>query len=284
MDRPRGATSSPRSASCRPAAPRAPALACSRRAPRPRARRARRAPRRAGAAGKPMSKRRASCEARSRASRVLERRVARPRRRQLRDAVAAHVEVAGAVRPAQPLLARGGVEVAAERVHVDRHGAEGLGAVEQHGRAGARQAPCRSRAAVTHDTCEQATSRVPGRPRRPARRTERPGRDPRRSRAAASGASRPGCSSSLVSTSSPGAEVERGQHGVHAVGGGAGERQLGRAQPSRPATRSRRRRPRQQAGRRIGPPRAPRRVWRRSDARAASSARRGHGPFVPAFR
>ena len=120
MESPRGATSRPRSASVPPgraASGRAPRPAAAR-AGAPRARRSRRAPRRRGGApGTPMSKRRASsCSSSSSASSgSASDAVARPRRRRasaMRSA--AHVEVAGAVGAAEPLLARGGVEVAAE--------------------------------------------------------------------------------------------------------------------------------------------------------------------------
>ncbi len=55
--------------------------------------------------------------------------------------VGAHVEVAGAIRAAEPLLSRGRVEVAAQGVHVDGHGAESLRAVQHHRRA--RRGQCR---------------------------------------------------------------------------------------------------------------------------------------------
>ena len=59
--------------------------------------------------------------------------------------------------------------------------------------------------------------------------------NPHRSRGRASGASRPGCSASLVRTSSPGPRSSARQDGVHAVGGGVGERELVRvaAEPAR---------------------------------------------------
>ena len=83
-------------------------------------------------------------------------------RRHVARGAPAHVEAAGAVGAAEPLLAGRRVEVAAELAHVDRHRAEPLGAVEQHA---ARRSP-RSAADVArsarsiHDTCEQATRRV----------------------------------------------------------------------------------------------------------------------------
>ena len=52
------------------------------------------------------------------------------------DPGGAHEQIAAAHRPAQPLLARGGVEVTAQLPHVDGHGAEPLGAVQQHRDAG----------------------------------------------------------------------------------------------------------------------------------------------------
>ena len=70
---------------------------------------------------------------------ILEHLPARPGSAQVADPVGAGVEVADPVRPAQPLLARGGVEVAAERLDVHGHGAEALGAVEQHQRAARRE-------------------------------------------------------------------------------------------------------------------------------------------------
>ena len=81
-----------------------------------------------------MSKRRASsCSCASQAGvGVVEVGVAATRDRQALAQRGADVEHARAVGSAQPLLPGAGVGVAAERVDVDRHRADALGAVEQH--------------------------------------------------------------------------------------------------------------------------------------------------------
>ena len=128
---------------------------------------------------------------------------------------------------------------------------------------------------VCQDTCEQAIElRVAARPRRRSPRTAPTRtRTPRRSRAAASGASRPGCSSSLVSTSSPGPELQAADHGVHAVGG---RRRSARPRPaSRPAappTRSRSRLAELRPGARTRLAARPPSAWARSSSIAASAA------------
>ena len=124
----------------------------------------------------------------------------------LAEALRAHVQAAGAVRAAEPLLAGRRVEVAAELAHVDRHRAEPLGAVQQ-------ERARRSRAARAESTPARSSRTRASRPRGACCRVTALassangacGRStPRRSRGAASGASTPGCSSSLVSISSPG--------------------------------------------------------------------------------
>ncbi len=81
---------------------------------------------------------------------------------------------------------------------------------------------------VAHETCDVTTSFVSGRtsPGRSSNGTTRT-LTPRVSRAVASGPSTPGCSSSLVSTLVAGGQVERVDGGVHAVGRGAGDRDVG---------------------------------------------------------
>src|SRR5205807_8674531 len=66
--------------------------------------------------------------------RIRQRRVARPRRVHLLGELRAHVEVAAGVWPAEPLLTRRGVEVAAELLGLDIHRAEALRAVQQNER------------------------------------------------------------------------------------------------------------------------------------------------------
>ena len=158
--------------------------------------------------------------------------------RQLR----AHVQVAEPVRAAQPLLARGGVEVAAERA--PRRPARRRGPGRRRAAPARRSRPARRRPRPRRSARTRASrrpSRVSARPPPPGRRTATTRTvTPRRSRSAPSGASTPGCSSSLVSDLVARAEVERVEHRVDAVGGGAGERQLRRlVAPISAATRSR---------------------------------------------
>ena len=169
--------------------------------------------------------------------------------------------------------------------HVHRHGAEPLGAVQQHRHAGGRQRAGVHDRPVVQDTCEQATSRVRARSRRPARakgatRT----RTPRRSRSGASGASTPGCSWSLVTTSSPFAQAQRGEHRVHSVGGRAGERELGGIALEQRATRPRSSSMRARSASNSALPARPSRVWRSSESERPRAPAPGPGPFVPAFR
>ena len=58
------------------------------------------------------------------------------------ERVRVHEQTAAALRAAQPFLARGSVEMAAERLHVDRNRAERLCRVEQDGHAGGAQRRC----------------------------------------------------------------------------------------------------------------------------------------------
>ena len=137
-------------------APRARARRACRRARRPASRRARgptpsRPPRtpparrasrrcacRSGSRG-PAARRPPPARTRARSLRIGHRAVAGPRDEQVVEALRAHVQAAAALRPAQPLLTRRGVEVAAELVDVDRDRADRLGGVEQHRHAGRRQ-------------------------------------------------------------------------------------------------------------------------------------------------
>ena len=157
-------------------------------------------------AGEARGERRASGWRASRAARgVVEHAVVRPGRGSSSTRLGAHVQVAEAVGAAEPLLARGGVEVAAELRARRRARRRGPGRRRAAPARRRRPAPAASTTRpVIHDTCEQATSRVSGPTASPARRRAPAARSRRGARAAASGASTPGCSSSLVSTSSPG--------------------------------------------------------------------------------
>ena len=175
----------------------------------PRARRARPAPIRSGAeAGSRCDSRRASGWRSSSSARwaVRQHAVARPGRGQLAGQLRARVQVADPVRAAQPLLARGGVEVAAERAPRRRARRRGPGrrrAARARRWRPARRRPRRRRSATTR------ASRRPARVSGPTAAASSANGDhahasPRAARAAPpSGASTPGCSSSLVSTSSP---------------------------------------------------------------------------------
>ena len=163
-------------------------------------------------AGKPWSSRLtpSACSNSSAFAGIRHRAVARPRHEQVVEAVRAHEQAAAALGTAQPLLARPGVEVAAERAHVDRHRPERLRGVEQHRHAGGDE-----RGHVGHLAADPRNVRARDQPRRARDLAgdlgERdhadldPVRAGARARAARAG---PGCSWSEVRISSPGAQVE----------------------------------------------------------------------------
>ena len=158
---------------------------------------------------------------------VLEHVIAGPGRGQARLGLRAHVQVPEAVGAAQPLLARSRVEVAAERGHVDRDGAETLGAVEQHGGRGVGQ-----RGGIHHPAGGPGHMRA-------GHQTGLPGDlagkllEGRHANAHATGVARHGqrgeqarvllvAGEHLIA----GAQVERQQRSVDAVRRGAGDREL----------------------------------------------------------
>ena len=136
--------------------------------------------------------------------RAREAHVARRDRAQLGAERGGEVEHAGAVGAAQPLLAGGGVGGAVQRGHVERDRAGALGAVEHHRHVDLGE---RRRGDLAADPGDVRAGDEPGpraRPRR-RRRAARPSARPRRGRARpCSGPSRPGCSWSEVTISSPG--------------------------------------------------------------------------------
>ncbi len=159
--------------------------------------------------------------------RVLDRPVARPRGHELSAALTPDVEVAGSVRPAEPLLARRGVEVAAQQVHVQGHRADPLGAVEQHRHAG------RAEGAAVHDLAGlprhvRAGDQLRALADRARQLRER--RDPHLdARARLQGGERGEHAGVLLVAGQhlvARLERQRGEHGVDSVRRGAGERDL----------------------------------------------------------
>ena len=143
-----------------------------------------------------------------------------------------------AVGAAHPLLPGAGVGVAAERAHVDLDRAEALRAVEQHGHVQGSASSAGASRPLTQPTCEQATSRRLGTDgvwRRSPNGTSRTLTTPLSSRAAPSAPSRPGCSSSLVTISSPGLSSRPGDHLGHAFGRAGRQRKVGRLAAERAA-------------------------------------------------
>ena len=211
--------------------------------------------------------------------------ISRRRRGQLLQQVPAHVQAAGPLRSTEPLLARGRIEVASEGADIGGDGAEALGAVKQHLRDDPRAPGVHHLAAHPgHVRAGHQPGRGPDRARRSSANGAKRTSMPARRRAAASGARIPGCSSSLVSTSSPSPQVERGQHVRHAVRGGARERNFVGAAAERG---------RQAGTEALDPPRQDCRSGRarrvparpaRALAAAASAERRGTGPLVPVLR
>ena len=142
----------------------------------------------------------------------------------------------GADRPAQPLLARAGIEGAAERAARRGDRADALRAVEQDRHVQLAPAPSARSAPVTQLTCEQATSLVRG-PTASARSANGTARTstPRRARSVQQRAEQPGVlvgrGEHLVARSEP----QAGEHAHDAVARARGERDVAASAPSAPA-------------------------------------------------
>ena len=134
-------------------------------------------------------------------------------------------EHAGALRPAQPLLARSRVERAAERLYVDVDCADALGAVEQHGDVEAGSGPARRRRSSSRRASRRpAASAGPTASRMSASGTARivaPRRAGGDQRAVSAG-----CSVSEVTISSPRPRPRPATTRPHAVGRRGRERDV----------------------------------------------------------
>ena len=164
-----------------------------------------------------------------RARRVGERAVAgRGRRAGSARAPRARRRGSRSVGAAEPLLARGGVEVAAERAQSTGTAPRPCAPSSSSWTPVGRERRQRRRAAgVPGHVREGHEACGPAEPRRQLGERHQADRDPARARERGQRGEQAGCSSSLVSTSSPAPRSSASEHEVHAVGRGAGERQLG---------------------------------------------------------
>ena len=71
--------------------------------------------------------------------RVGQRSVAGPGDEEIVEPLGVHKQAPASLRSAEPFLSRGGIELAADRVHVERHGAQSLSAIQEDRHAGGGQ-------------------------------------------------------------------------------------------------------------------------------------------------